>query len=27
MGKLARLIEADIATLKGENKLSNPKLA
>jgi len=27
MGKLARLIEADIAALKGENKLSNPKLA
>lgn len=27
MGKLARLIDADIATLKGEIKLSNPKLA
>jgi hypothetical protein len=27
LGKPARLIEADIATLKGESKLSNPKLA
>ena len=27
LGKPARLIEADIATLKGEIKLSNPKLA
>ena len=27
LGKPARLIEADKATLKGEIKLSNPKLA
>jgi hypothetical protein len=26
LGKPARLIEADLATLKGERKLSNPKL-